>query len=152
MYNELFDQRLFQVMQRGLLIVALMVGTALLGQQPTVPVPTALAFAALSAYNGAAVTTASTVKASSGNLYGWSIYNPNSTLCVAQIFNTTSPTLGTTTEILNIPVIGSSSGGGSNIILPMPVNFSTAISVASTTAAHGASTCSTGMIVELFYQ
>lgn len=132
-------------------LIAILV-TALVGQQVTVPIPTTASYPALSAFNGTAVTTATTVKSSTGNLYGWSIYNPNSSLCVAQIFNTTSPTPGSTTEILNIPLIGSSNGGGSNIILPMPINFSTAISVAATTAAHGSSTCSTGMIIQLFYQ
>jgi hypothetical protein len=137
-------------MRRLLILLGLVF--VLCAQQPTVSVPTTASYNALTPYNGTAVTTAATVKSSGGNLYGWSIYNPNSTLCVAQVFNTTSVTLGTTTEILNIPIIGSASGGGSNIILPLPINFSTAIAVAATTAAHGSTTCSTGMIVQLFYQ
>ena len=80
-------------------LAAILIAFTLLGQQPMIPVPTTASYAALSSYNGTEVTTAATVKASAGNLYGWSIYNPNSTLCVAQIFNTTSVTLGTTTEI-----------------------------------------------------
>jgi hypothetical protein len=94
-------------------------------------------------------TTAASCKASAGNLYGFTIYNPNSSLCVLQVFNTSSVTLGTTTELLDIPVLPT---GGNNLVLKYPINFSADIYVASTTAAHGASTCSTGMLVNLFYE
>ena len=59
-----------------------------------------------------------------------------------------SVTLGTTTEVLDTPVLAA---GGNNLMLTFPVNFSTAIYVASTTTAHGATTCTTGMIVNVFY-
>lgn len=93
-------------------------------------------------------TTAASVKSSAGNLYGFSIYNPNSSLCVMQVFNTSSVTLGTTQELLDIPVLPT---GGNNMVLNFPVNFSADIYVASTTAAHGSSTCSTGMLINVLY-
>jgi hypothetical protein len=57
-------------------------------------------------------------------------------------------TLGTTSELLDIPVLPT---GGNNIVLEFPVNFSADIYVASTTAAHGGTTCSTGMLINLLY-
>jgi hypothetical protein len=94
-------------------------------------------------------TTAASCKASAGNVYGFSIYNPNASLCVMQVFNTSSITLGTTQELLDIPVLPT---GGNNYAYIFPVNFSADIYVASTTAAHGATTCTTGMLVNLFYE
>jgi hypothetical protein len=133
---------------RRFLILALC-SALLLAQQPNNILPSTSSNVAMSAYNGTAVTSATTVKASAGNVYGWAIYNPNASLCVLQVFNTTSVTLGTTTELLNIPLLAT---GGSNIVLPYPINFSTAIAVAATTAAHGSSTCASGMIAQVFYQ
>ncbi len=112
------------------------------------PAPTTSSTPATSVCLLTANTTAASCKASGGNLYAFSIYNPNSSLCVMQVFNTSSVTLGTTQEILDIPVL---STGGNNLVLVHPINFSSDIYVASTTAAHGSSTCSTGMLINLFY-
>jgi hypothetical protein len=113
------------------------------------PTPTTSSSQATAICLLAANTTAASCKSGAGNLYGFSLYNPNSTLCVLQIFNTSSVTLGTTQELLDIPVLPT---GGNNYAYVFPVNFSADIYVASTTAAHGASTCSTGMLVNLFYE
>lgn len=98
----------------------------------------------------AANTTAATVKSSAGNLYGYYIFNPNSSACFLQVFNTTSPTLGTTTPIFSFGIPGT---GAANLP-PAPTalaNFGTAISVASTTTANGATTCTTGMTVNVWF-
>lgn len=102
-----------------------------------------------SGLQSAAVTTATTVKSTTGNLYGIVAYNPNATSCIVQVFNTTTPTLGTTVELLDLPVNGTS---GSSTMLTIPLNFTVAISVAATTAAHGASTCATGMPIFVLYK
>jgi hypothetical protein len=99
--------------------------------------------------NGA-VTTAVTVKGSSGFLYSWFLYNPNSSVCYLQVFNTTTPTLGTTTPILSLPVPATS---GANIPPgSLATAFNTAIAVAATTTPTGGTTCTTGMTVNLWYQ
>lgn len=127
--------------------VSLPAGTNNIGG--TMPTPTTASAQATSAAVLTANTTAASVKGSAGNLYGLSIYNPNSSLCVLQIFNTSSVTLGTTSEVLDIPLLAT---GGNNLMFTFPINFSSAIYVASTTAAHGATTCSTGMLVNAFYE
>jgi hypothetical protein len=99
--------------------------------------------------NGA-VTTAVTVKGSSGFLYSWFLYNPNASVCYLQVFNTTTPTLGTTVPILSLPVPATS---GANIPPgSLATAFNTAISVAATTTPTGSTTCTTGMTVNLWYQ
>ncbi len=119
---------------------------------PREAVPTAVAANAASIFYNQAVTTTQTVKASAGNLYGWYIYNPNSSACYLQIFNTTTPTLGTTVPIASLGVPATS---GANIPPGAGVaiaNFSTAIAVAATTTAQGATTCTTGMTANIWFK
>lgn len=107
---------------------------------------------AYTTFHNGAVTTAQTVKSSAGNLYGFSITNPNSTACYLEVFNTTSPTLGTTSPIA---VFGTAAGGPSTSNFAPGLialsNFVTAISVAATTTDGGSTTCTTGMSVTIFY-
>jgi hypothetical protein len=111
--------------------------------------PTTSPSIAISVGNLTANTTAASIKATSGNIYGWAIGNPNATACYLQLFNTSSVTLGTTTEIMDIYVPGT---GGNNFNVTFPINFSTAIYAASTTAPHGTTTCTTGMNISIFYE
>jgi hypothetical protein len=99
-------------------------------------------------YRNGAVTTAVTVKSATGNLYAWFIYNPNASACSLDLFNTTSPTLGTTVPVLSLMVPPTSAAN----IAPGAAawaNFSTAIGAAAVTSPGGASTCATGMTVDL---
>jgi hypothetical protein len=124
-------------MKRLLLLAALATGLGYAQNTPIVQV-----------YNNPAVTTLVTAKSTSGNLHGWLIYNPNASLCYLQIFNTASTaTLGTTKEMLNIPVLPTNI---QNLTTNL-VQFSVGISIASTTGAHGSTTCATGLVVALFY-
>ena len=125
----------------------LQAGTATAGG--FMPTPTTASTQAVSAFEGDAVTTASTVKASAGNFYGYLVTNTNASVCYLQVFNTTTPTLGTTAPIISMGIPAS---GAANVQFPFPVNFSTAIAVASTTASKGASTCGTGMTITAFYE
>lgn len=97
-----------------------------------------------------AVTTATAVKGSAGNVYGWYLYNPNASVCFLEVFNTASPTLGTTVPILSlgIPATGAANIPPGSIAV---ANFSTAIEIAATTASKGSSTCGTGMTVNIWY-
>jgi hypothetical protein len=96
-----------------------------------------------------AVTTAVAIKTTPGNLYGWALGNANTINCYLQFFNTSSVTLGTTPEILDVFV---PAGGGNNYSLPFPISFSVAIYVASTTTQHGPTTTGCGQEVAIFYQ
>jgi hypothetical protein len=96
---------------------------------------------------GSAVTTAASVKAAPGSLYGYIIGNPNASACYLQVFNATSVTLGTTTPVLSIQLTAS---GGANVSFP-PIAFGTGIMVAATQTATGSTTCTTGLTVNLLY-
>lgn len=116
------------------------------------PIPSSASAAASSIFYNQAVTTAVNAKGSAGNVYGWSVYNPNTSVCYLQVFNITSGsvTLGTSVPLFSIPV----TNGLANIAPPGGValnNFSTAISVASTTGPQNATTCTTGMVVNLWF-
>ena len=102
-------------------------------------------------FNSALLGTVTNVKTSAGNVYAWSIGNPNSSVAYVQVFNAlaVNVTLGTTTPSYSIPIPASS---GSNFTIPVPVGHSTAISVAATTTATGAVAPSSGLVVNIFYK
>jgi hypothetical protein len=114
--------------------------------------PTTSASVGISAVNLTALTTATAVKTTPGNLYGWVLGNGNANVCYLQVFNTSSVTLGTTTEILDVIIPGSTTGGGNNYTLPFPISFSTAIYVASTTLPHGNVTTGCSINASILYQ
>jgi hypothetical protein len=116
--------------------------------------PTTSPSVGISVFNsgGTNITTATAVKTTPGNLYGWAIGNPNAIQCYLQVFNTSSVTLGTTVEVLDLPLPGASAGSGNNYTLPFPVPFSTAIYIASTTLPHGSVTTGCGAVANIFFQ
>lgn len=110
--------------------------------------PSTSSSAATSAFDLSA-TAATNVKSSSGNLYGYSIYNPNSSVCYLQFYNTASASLGTS-PLHPVGVQGTTQFG---FISSTPLaNFSTAISTGETTTATGSSQCSSAMTVTIFYE
>jgi len=127
----------------ALIALLVAVGRAQL-QQPTL---------AASVFRTAASTATQAVKASPGNLYGWYIYNPNASVCFADLFDlaSASVSLGSSTPAISLGIPGSSAANISPNALAV-ANFGAAISVASVTATGGASTCATGMVVNLWYQ
>jgi hypothetical protein len=92
--------------------------------------------------------TATQVKASAGQIYGWYIYNSNSTAVYMQIFNTSSVTLGTTTPVMSI---GIPAGSGANILSSMGIAFSTAIYIAFTTTRSGSGAPANTVDYNIFY-
>ena len=127
---------------------ALASGTNTIGN--TVPVPSATS-TGLSIFNNNALSnTATAVKASAGNLYGYHFYNPNSATIFIQVWNlgTGSVTVGTTapTMVLAVPGLGAL-----DTYLTIPVGFSTAITVAATTTATGSTAPGTALVANAFY-
>lgn len=100
-------------------------------------------------YFNKAVTSSQVVKNTGGVLYGYDLYNPNATIGFLQIFNTTSPNLGTDTPIVSIPVPPTSAVlRSAGVII---ANFASAISIGATTTASGSTTVTTGFVVNLYY-
>lgn len=95
-------------------------------------------------------TTVKSVKSSAGQFYGIQCGNTNASEGYVQVFNIASGsvTLGTSTPIFSIPIAATSTGGW---MLPAPVAFGTAISVAATTTATGSSALGTALDCNAVY-
>jgi len=116
------------------------------------PQVTTTAGGAMSTFHTAATSTSTynTIKGSAGNFYGFSAYNPNSSQCFLVLYNSTAPTIGTTTIIQAWPIPGLSQWGiiGSTLALN---NFSTGITSATTTTDGGNTNCATGIQLNALY-
>jgi hypothetical protein len=89
-----------------------------------------------------------TVKGSAGKLWGWQVYNPNSTIVYLQVFDATSPTPGTSTPVLSlfVPILG-----GIDAYLDSPISFSNAIKVTVTTTPTGGTAPASAAITNFLY-
>jgi hypothetical protein len=109
----------------------------LASDQSAVPVAPALATSGgwkpklLNGLTNAAVT----IKASAGQLAMLEGYNPNAAQIYIQVFDSASPTVGTTTPVLSIPIAAGGTGGFTLSLAG--VQFANAITVAATTTATG---------------
>lgn len=98
------------------------------------------------------VATAQAVKASTGNLYGYYLYNPESAATFVHFYNTAaaSVTVGTTNPLFTVVVPATSAA---NLAFPYPVNFSNAgWSIAATTTAGGNTAPATGVSAVIWYK
>lgn len=98
------------------------------------------------------------VKASGGQVYGYYFANLSGALRYLKFYNSTaaSTTVGTTTPVLTLPLPYSSSNAAcGHVSFPVPVAFSTAISVAVTTGLADADTGAPGandVVLNVFYK
>lgn len=99
----------------------------------------------------ALVATAVAVKASAGNIYGYHIYNPNSSDIYIHVYNIAqgSVTVGTSSRTISmvVPALGVL-----DAVFPMPLGFSTAITVAATTTLTGNTAPGTGLVTNIYYK
>jgi hypothetical protein len=96
-------------------------------------------------------STKTEIKASSGTVGGYMIYNPNTAVAHVQIWNVASGsiTVGTTapTYVLSIPA-----GSAANLELTCGVAHSTAINVAATTTPTGSTAPASPLVCAFFYK
>lgn len=93
--------------------------------------------------------TATTVKSSAGNLYGWALTNEAGVIHFLQFFNVSGgPTVGTDTPFLSF---GVPSTGAANVWFNPPVAFSTGIVIAATSTVSGSTAAASGMNANIFY-
>lgn len=105
----------------------------------------------LTQFFAAAQSNAATaVKTSTGRLYNYNVYNPNASVAFLQVWDLAvgSVTVGTTAPKASyaIPAGGVWDGG-----LIYSLGFATAITIAATTTATGATAPGTGLVVNLGY-
>lgn len=103
----------------------------------------------LSAATGSVGATATSIKSSAGQLYGWHLFNTTAAVAYVQFFNlaTGSVTLGTTAPLFSIGIPAS---GGATVNFDKGIAFGTAITFACTTTRAGSTgaTCD----VNFFYK
>lgn len=104
---------------------------------------------AYSVFRNAAVTTAVTIQGKLTTLRGFYILNTNASVCSVDLFNAVSGsvTLGTTVPQMSLVIPASQSIELSDMV----VSFPSALSVAAVTAAGGGTTCTTGLVVNIWY-
>jgi hypothetical protein len=105
----------------------------------------------LSIYTGSIGATATSVKSSAGQVYGWYIFNSNSSTVYVQIFNVASGsvTLGTTSPTMSL---GIPAGAAANVEFVNGIAFGTAITVAVTTARAGGTGPSNTVDLNILYK
>ena len=99
----------------------------------------------------ALTNTAQQVKATTGTVGGWYIYNPNATATYVNFYNSTSAgvTVGTTNQQMVICVPATA---GANVEFGNGITFATAISISATTTGGGNTAPSTALECNVFYK
>lgn len=99
---------------------------------------------------GSITNTATSLKASAGQVYGWYIYNPNASAVYVQFFNTLvgSVTVGTTAPVYSIGIPATS---GANVFNAIGIAHSTAIVIAITTTRAGSTAPGSSVDYNVFY-
>lgn len=99
----------------------------------------------------ALTATAQQVKATTGTVGGWYIYNPNSAATYVNFYNATSAsvTVGTTNQQMVIVIPATS---GANVEFGNGITFATAISISATTTGGGNTAPSTALEANVFYK
>lgn len=102
-------------------------------------------------YTGSITNTAVAVDASAGTLWGYYFYNPNASACYVQFWNTAqgSVTVGTTAPILSLAIPATSAA---NVQFAVGHAYSTAITIAATTARAGGTACGSNIDANVWYK
>jgi hypothetical protein len=100
---------------------------------------------------GSITATATSIKASAGQVYGYYFYNPNASVAYVQFFNTASGsvTLGTTAPVYSLGIPASSAA---NVQFACGVAHSTAITIAVTTTRAGSTSPGSSVDYNVWYQ
>lgn len=99
-----------------------------------------------------ALTTSAKVDVKLGNLYGFSVYNPNGAATWVMYYNsTTAPTIGSTTNLMYEIAVPA----GTTIVHPITDGgavFSSGLYVAVATTATGSTAPATGLTITTVYR
>jgi len=130
-------------------ILALLQAQNVSSPTPSLYVTSTSALAAVSQTTISANTT-QLIKNSAGNVYGWSLYNANSSVCYLQFYNASSaPTCGTSVT-WSFPIAASST---STVVPPHALyNHTTGIGFCAGTTATGSTACTTALSGTLLWK
>lgn len=100
----------------------------------------------------AATTNATSVKATSGGVYGWYLYNANAAVRYLKLYDKASaPTVGTDTPRMTIPI---PPGAAANVYWTKGIQFPSGIALALTTGVADSDTVAVAaseIVVNLLY-
>lgn len=103
----------------------------------------------LSMATGSITATATAIKTTAGQVYGWYFYNSNATVAYVTFYNTVT---GSTTIGTNIILaLGIPATSGANLTMPIGLAFSTAITIAVTTTRTGNTSPGNSVDYNVFY-
>jgi hypothetical protein len=104
----------------------------------------------------AASTNATSVKGSAGQVYGIVATNINAAVRYLKLYNkASSPTVGTDTPVMTIPIPGNTAGAGIVIDIPQGLAFATGIAAAITTGVADSDTgavAANEIVVSILYK
>jgi len=152
-------QQPFLILLQGYAAVRIILSTAITGSGTVTPYwsvvsiapETTVPFASgTNVATGTIGATKTAIKTSGGVVYGWYIYNSNSTVAYVQFFNlaSASVTLGTTAPTMSI---GIPPLAGANILNEAGIGFNTAITIAITTTRGGSTAPTNTVDYNIFY-
>jgi len=129
-------------------ITSIAAGTNTIGA--TVPVASASATGLSVSKTDAQTATVTAVKAGSGRVYGYHIFNPNVADTYLHFYDIASGsvTVGTSTRTRTLWI---PAGGAIDTVFTVPLTFGTAISTAATTTITGSTAPQTGLLVDIDY-
>lgn len=108
--------------------------TSVANPLPVQIVPLTTGGCSISRIMSAASTNATSIKGSAGQVYGVFAVNLNAAVRYVKFYNkATSPTVGTDTPVLTLPIPASTTGAGFWIGIPSAIAFGTGIAAAITT-------------------
>jgi len=107
-------------------------------------------------YLSTASTNATNIKSSAGSIGYIIVINTTASVYYLKLFNkASSPTVGTDTPVMNIPIPANASslGGGAALPVPAGINFSTGISFALTGAIadNDTTNAAAGIVINIGY-
>lgn len=120
------------------------------------PAPTTSGGCSIERLLSAASTNATSVKASAGQVYGMYCHNINASPRFLKLYNkASSPTVGTDTPVMTLPIPGNANGAGFVLPMDMGIAFGTGIALAVTGAVGDSDTTTVAaneVVVNLFYK
>lgn len=117
----------------------------------TQPTPVVTATPLSVSLTDALVATPVSVKSSSGRLFGYHIYNPNTSTIYVHFYDTASGSVSVGTTTRRISVAVPAFGLLDSVVIYSIYSFATAISIAATTTLTGTTAPTTGLLTNIFY-
>jgi hypothetical protein len=103
-------------------------------------------------WNSGLTSTKQAVNASGGNLYGYHLYNPNTSVAYVQFFNVASASVTVGTTAPNMVIAIPPQGWADSPTTGPGIGFATAMTIAATTTSTGSGNPSSAIMTNIWYK